>query len=114
MDIASVLSGAQDAITVRRVFGEPYERDGVTIIPVAKVSGGGGGGGAAGPEAVGEGTGAGFGLHAEPAGVYVLREGAVTWEPAVDVNRLLLGAQAVLVALILLLRTAVRRRRRRR
>lgn len=35
---------AQDALTVRRVFGEPYEKDGATFIPAARVVGGGGGG----------------------------------------------------------------------
>ena len=31
-------------MSVHRVFGEPYEKDGATIIPVAKVAGGAGGG----------------------------------------------------------------------
>lgn len=113
MDINGVLSGAQDALTVRRVFGEPYERDGLTVIPVAKVCGGGGGGAGSGPGGDGEGSGGGFGLRAEPAGVYVVRGQDVAWEPAVDVNRLLLGAQAVLIALLLLLRTVAKRRRKR-
>ena len=47
----------RDAMSVKRVFGEPYEQDGVTIIPVAWVAGGGGGGG----DAEGNGGG-GFGL----------------------------------------------------
>ena len=113
MDIKGVLTGAQDALTVRRVFGEPYERDGVTVIPVAKVAGGGGGGEGAGPSGEGEGSGGGFGLRAEPAGVYVLRGQDVSWEPAVDVNRLILGGQVVLVALLLVLRTVAKRRRKR-
>ena len=43
MDAQQILDQANDAITVRRVFGEPIERDGVTVVPVAVVFGGGGG-----------------------------------------------------------------------
>ena len=115
MDLGKMVSGAQDALTVRRVFGDAYERDGVTVIPVAKVSGGGGGGmGSSAAETGGggdEGVGGGFGLRAEPAGVYVIREGRVSWEPAVDVNRIVLGAQLIAVALVLLLRRLAKRRR---
>ena len=42
MNLQDVLKTA-DAISVRRVFGEPYEKDGLTVIPVASVAGGGGG-----------------------------------------------------------------------
>src|SRR5215213_5611875 len=42
--------------SVRAVFGDPIERDGITIIPVAKVRWGFGGG-AGGPIAVGPGRG---------------------------------------------------------
>ena len=43
MKVTDVLSTARDAITVKRVFGDPYEQDGLTIIPAAVVGGGGGG-----------------------------------------------------------------------
>jgi len=43
-DPATVARVASDTLTVRRVFGEPYTANGVTIIPVAKVWGGAGGG----------------------------------------------------------------------
>ena len=112
MDIQGVLTGAQEALTVRRVFGEPYERDGVTVIPVAKVAGGGGGGQGAAPNGEGEGSGGGFGLRAEPAGVYIVRGEEVSWEPAIDVNRLILGAQVVVVAVLLVVRAVVKRRRK--
>ena len=45
MDPSELLKGARDALSVHQVFGEPVERDGVTIIPAATVIGGGGGGG---------------------------------------------------------------------
>jgi uncharacterized spore protein YtfJ len=41
--------------SVRAVFGDPIERDGITIIPVAKVRWGFGGGAGSGPIAVGPG-----------------------------------------------------------
>ena len=44
-NVDELLSGARDAISVKRVFGDPIEAEGVTIIPAAKVGGGGGGGG---------------------------------------------------------------------
>jgi uncharacterized spore protein YtfJ len=45
MDVHEVLNHAREAMTVKRVFGDPYEKDGVTVIPVANVMGGAGGGG---------------------------------------------------------------------
>jgi uncharacterized spore protein YtfJ len=81
---------ARSAISVRNVFGEAVERDGVTVIPAARVMGGGGGGG----DTEGNGGG-GFGVYAWPVGAYVIRDGQVTWKPAVDPVRvgllLLLG-----------------------
>lgn len=87
MRTEELLSSARDTLTVRRVYGEPYERDGVTVITAAAVGGGGGGGG--GHDTAGqEGEGGGFGMSAKPAGVYVVTDGKVQWQPAVDVNRL--------------------------
>ena len=40
-----LMTDAREVLTVRRVFGEPYEKNGVTFIPAAAVRGGGGGGG---------------------------------------------------------------------
>lgn len=51
--------------SVRAVFGEPIERDGITVIPVAKVRWGFGGGAGSGPIAVGPGI-AGQGAPADP------------------------------------------------
>jgi len=93
MDAQQILAGAQDAMTARRVFGDPIQVDGATIIPVASV-GGGGGGGADGAEK----GGVGFGLGARPAGVYVVRDGRVSWRPAVNVNLIVAGGQLVAIA----------------
>jgi len=72
------LKGTRDALSVRRVFGDPITIDGVTIIPVARVSGGGGGGGGEGTgpgNEGGHGFGTGFGLGAQAVGVYEIRNG---------------------------------------
>jgi len=44
MDPQLILAQAQDALWARRVFGDPIQADGVTMVPVAAVAGGGGGG----------------------------------------------------------------------
>ncbi len=96
-NVEEILEGARDAMNVKRVFGDPIETEGVTLVPVAKVGGGGGGGG----DEENNG-GAGFGLAARPAGAYVIKDGEVTWKPAVDVNRL--AAFAFVLGLVFALR----------
>ena len=117
MDVPAVLERAHDAMTVRRVYGDPVERDGVVVIPAASVQGGGGGGsggGTDGPDGPhGEGAGAGWGARARPIGAWVIRDGDARWEPAIDVSRVILGGQVVAVLALLTLRTWMRRRRRR-
>ena len=108
--------GAVEAIlTVRKVFGEAYEVDGTTLVPVASVQGGGGGGIGEGTSPDGDGAGSGgglgFGVRVRPLGVYSVRDGVVTWVPAFDVMRLVTGAQLVLVvALLVFGRRRCRRR----
>lgn len=84
-NVDEALKGARDAITVKRVYGDPIESEGVTVVPAAAVGGGGGGGG----DAEGNG-GTGFGLRARPVGAWVIRDGEATWRPAVDLNRIAL------------------------
>ena len=103
MEAQELLSQVRDTMTVKRVFGEPYERDGVTVIPVAKIGGGGGGGGGEGGEqgrGSGRGYGVGLGLGVEPAGAYVIQNGGVRWMPAIDPGRVVvrLATPLLLVA----------------
>jgi uncharacterized spore protein YtfJ len=100
MDVQDVVAKARDAITVKRVFGAPYERDGITVIPAAAIGGGAGGGGGEDTEG-GTGSGGGFGITARPVGAYVIKNGEVRWEPAMDITRVALRGQALAAAAIL-------------
>jgi hypothetical protein len=60
-----------------RVYGEPYETaDGATVIPVAKLRGD----------------------RAKPVGVFVIKDGKATWQPAVDAERI--AMMGILVGLV--------------
>jgi uncharacterized spore protein YtfJ len=113
-----LLDRIQDRIplVMERVVGEPVERDGATVVPVVAVRAGGGGGSGQGEDDQhqrGEGSGGGFGIQARPVGAYVIRDGDVRFEPAVDVTRIVIGAQVVALVAFWLLRRAIRKRRRR-
>ena len=111
--VDEVLAQARDSITEKRVFGDPIERNGLTIIPVANVMGGGGAGsgtqGDTPDAAAGTGSGAGFGVRATPAGVYVVQGDTVKWEPAVDMGRVILVGQVVAIVALLVLRSILKR-----
>ncbi len=118
MDVQDVLGQARDALTVKRVFGDPIERDGVTVVPVARVMGGSGfgsgtqpGASADGAEPTAEaatGSGAGFGMIGGPAGVYVIKGGQVTWQPAVNPERMVLTAGIVAFLVLIAVRGIVK------
>jgi uncharacterized spore protein YtfJ len=110
MEVQDVLTQARDAMSVKRVFGDPYEKDGVTVIPAARVQGGAGGGGGEGPDGQSRGSGSGFGLAARPVGAFLIRGDEVTWRAAVDLNRIVLGAQVVAIVALLTIRTIVKTR----
>ena len=110
MEVNDVITQARDTLTVERVFGDPYEKNGVTVIPAAKVQGGAGGGDGEGPEGTGKGSGSGFGLNARPAGAFLVRGDDVVWRPAVDVNKVIIGAQIVAIVALLTLRAIVKAR----
>lgn len=98
-NVEEILEGAREAINVRRVYGDPIEQEGVTVIPAAAVGGGGGGGG----DETNSG-GAGFGVRAKPVGAYVIRGEDVAWVPAVDVSRIVLYSLGALVLAAAILR----------
>jgi uncharacterized spore protein YtfJ len=113
----SKLDAVKDVLTVKRVFGDAYELDGVAVIPVAAVRGGGGGGGGEGDAAHAQGTGSGaglgFGVHVRPVGAFVVKEGEVSWSPSVDVSRIVMGGQLVALAGIFVVGRILSHHRRR-
>jgi uncharacterized spore protein YtfJ len=115
MDPRQLIEGVREGLSVRQVFGEPVERDGVTVIPAATVIGGGGSGGGEGvgepssqkaqaephsQSGSGSGFGSGFGGVMWPAGAFEIRDGRVTWRPAIDLTRVLLMALALAIAVV--------------
>jgi uncharacterized spore protein YtfJ len=96
MNVDEMLAGARDTMTVKRVYGDPIERDGIMVIPAANVVGGGGGGG----DKENNGGG-GFGVSAKPAGAWIIRNGEAEWTPAIDATRM--GMMGMLVAIVFLL-----------
>jgi uncharacterized spore protein YtfJ len=121
VDVRQVIEEAREVLTGRRVYSEPYERNGVTVILASRVQGGGGGGGGqdgqreqSNGRASQSGFGGGFGLSASPVGAFVIRGEEVRWVPAVDVNKLAMGGQMVAIVALLTLRRVLTRRHRHR
>ena len=85
----------------RAVFGEPIERDGITVIPVARARWGIGGGTGAIPDEQRGGTGAGGGLTIAPAGFIEICEGHAKFRPIASpvlAAAAILGGAALLVS----------------
>lgn len=99
-----VINEAKASMRVTAVFGEPYEKNGITIIPAASVSGGAGGGGQGDPQ----GGGAGFGVSSRPVGAFVIKGQDVSWQPALDLNRVILIGQVVALVALLTVRSVVK------
>jgi uncharacterized spore protein YtfJ len=100
-DARQIIGRARGATSARRIYGKPYEKDGVTIIPAAKISGGYGGGGGNAPDSS-EGSGFGVGMHGRPVGAFVIANGKVRWKPALDMTSVVLRAQTLTLAGVLL------------
>lgn len=83
------------------VYGDPVERNGVTIIPVAKVRyafGAGGGGGAGADASSGSGGGGGGQFKAEPLGYIELRDGTAEFKPIKDEAAQLAAVLPIVIA----------------
>ena len=90
-----------DRAQVSTVFGEPVEREGITVIPVAKAwFGFGGGGGAGVREGEGSGAGGGGGVAVSPVGYIEVRDGTAGFKRVTTpVDLFALVAAASLAAL---------------
>src|SRR3989475_468487 len=79
MRVMDVVNETKAAMRASEVFGTPYEKNGVTIIPAARIAGGAGGGGdQQGPHA----GGVGFGASSRPGRAFVSKGGAGTCAPS--------------------------------
>lgn len=82
---AALLESVADKVGLhagaKAVFGEPVERDGVTVIPVAQLIYGTGGGGGGGSSADEFGAGAGGGALTRPIGYIELGPVGATFRP---------------------------------
>jgi uncharacterized spore protein YtfJ len=109
--VDDLFSRVREGVSVREVFADAYERDGVTLLPAAVITSIGGGGSGTDHEDS-EGGGGGFLQHARPIGAYVMSSGTVHWRPAVDLNRLVVTG-AVVTLLVVMARGRRRSRSRR-
>lgn len=105
-----ILDQVKEVVGGVAVFGEPYAKNGVTVIPAFRVMGGGGGGQEAGSDPAG---GGGVGLDARPAGAFVVKGEDVSWVPAFDLNRVILMGELVMLVAILSWRSVAKARARR-
>lgn len=99
MKIEELFAKARNSVEAKMVYADPVERDGLTVIPAARVAAGGGGGNGRDKHGQ-EGEGGGLGLTARPVGAYVIENGKLRWEPAVDVNHLAAVGGTVLLAVM--------------
>ena len=77
--LEAILSRIGIHARAQAVFGEAVERDGVTVIPVARVRWGFGGGGGSAPE--GGGSGGGGGVVADPIGYIEITSAGASFRP---------------------------------
>jgi uncharacterized spore protein YtfJ len=110
MRVMDVVNEAKGAMRASEVFGTPYEKEGITVIPAARIAGGAGGGGDQQDPQAG---GVGFGVSSRPIGAFVIKDRNVRWEPAVDINRVILMGQVVAIVALLTVRAIVKARAKR-
>ncbi len=83
------------------VYGDPVERGGVTVIPVARVRwgfGGGFGSGSGPDRETGQGGGGGGGVTASPAGYIEIKNGTTEFKPIRDLPQMLLAIAVIVSA----------------
>ena len=106
---SDVVAAVADRLGRDQVFGPAVtSASGTTLVPVARVRAGGGVG-AMRPGAASTGAAA----IARPMGAFsVTPDGKVSWHPAVDVNRIVLGGQLAFAAVLVVALRRLRGHRR--
>ncbi|MCL2467083.1 MAG: hypothetical protein FWF02_03240 [Micrococcales bacterium] len=101
-DPGQFTDAVSDIVSIRRVYGEAYQRGDTLVIPVAKVMGGSGtgSGGGCGDSEAGGGGGC-FATRVRATGVFVVDDEGVHWHPAFDLNRAVFVGQIVLGAAVI-------------
>lgn len=108
-----ILTETKDLVTVKKVYGEPYQSNGVTLIPAASVRGGMGSGEGEGSDTSPAGRGRGMGISARPIGAYRIKGDDVVWVPAVDLSRIIVTGQMVAIVAMLVIRSILKARSKR-
>lgn len=108
MESMDVLTKARESMNAKTVFAEPITHDGLIVVPAARISGGAGGGTGQGKDQATTGEGGGFGLRSAPVGAFVIKDGSVSWRPALDLNKVILGGQVVAIVALLAARSIIR------
>ncbi|GAC1564861.1 MAG: hypothetical protein NVS3B14_00820 [Ktedonobacteraceae bacterium] len=95
--LEQVLGHLVSSASVDNVFGQPVERDGVTVIPCSEISVGLGMGTGSGPvdergNSTGSGGGGGGGSQGRPIAVIVISKEGVRVEPVLDLTKVALAS----------------------
>jgi hypothetical protein len=98
---------------VQALFGEPVERDGITVVPVGRLRWAFGAGGGSGPmsddsEKVGSGSGAGGLAIADPVGYLEIGPSGATFRAIVGFPPNPLAILAIGITVALVLRSVIR------
>lgn len=99
-ELREVVDRLHESADARTVFGDPVERDGLTVVPVARVAYGFGGGLGRGP-AEEAGGGSGGGVAARPAGVIEITDHETRFVPIPSRRRQVALAATFLLGLVL-------------
>ncbi len=111
MNTPELLAQLAEQLGKHQVVTEPYEHDGVVVIPVVHVRAGGGLGGRGRQGRQADDANGGMGIVARPVGAWIVKDGDAVWQPAIDVNRIVLGGQAIALAALVTVYWLIRRRR---
>jgi uncharacterized spore protein YtfJ len=118
--VKDLLKRLREFYTVERIYGEPLEIKGRTIIPVARINAVGGGGGGGGESGGSDGTekdsgfgmGFSFGGTARPIGMMVVEDEKTTWIPITDNEKIILKSVATVASLVKVLSRVYSRKAR--